>query len=210
LTTSGSQGGLARSEEHKRTANVARETNETKISVELSLDGGEVAAATGVAFFDHMLDQLGRHGRLGLVVRAEGDLEIDAHHTVEDTGIVLGEALTEALGDKRGIRRYGDALVPMEEALAQVALDISGRPLLVFDADFATESVGQYDTALTEEFLQALCRSGGLTMHVKLLAGRNTHHAIEAIFKALARALGDAVGVDERGKDTIPSTKGVL
>ena len=209
-TAEGAQGGLGRSSEHKRTASVARETNETKISVELSLDGGEVAAATGVAFFDHMLDQLGRHGRLGLVVRAEGDLEIDAHHTVEDTGIVLGEALTEALGDKRGIRRYGDALVPMEEALAQVALDISGRPLLVFDADFATESVGQYDTALTEEFLQALCRSGGLTMHVKLLAGRNTHHAIEAIFKALARALGDAVGVDEGGKNTIPSTKGVL
>jgi imidazoleglycerol-phosphate dehydratase len=209
-TAEGAQGGLGRSAEHKRTASVERETNETKISVELSLDGGEVAAATGVAFFDHMLDQLGRHSRLGLVVRAEGDLEIDAHHTVEDTGIVLGEALTEALGDKRGIRRYGDALVPMEEALAQVALDISGRPLLVFDADFATESVGQYDTALTEEFLQALCRSGGLTMHVKLLAGRNTHHAIEAIFKALARAFGDAVGVDERGKNTIPSTKGVL
>ncbi|MGH2790631.1 MAG: imidazoleglycerol-phosphate dehydratase HisB [Actinomycetota bacterium] len=204
------RGGLGRTAGQARVARLARETNETKISVELSLDGGGVTAATGVPFFDHMLDQLGRHGRLGLVVRAEGDLEIDAHHTVEDTGIVLGEALTEALGDKRGIRRYGDALVPMEEALAQVALDISGRPLLVFDADFTTESVGRYDTALTEEFLQALCRTGGLTMHVKLLAGRNTHHAVEAIFKALAVALGDAVGIDPRGGDAIPSTKGIL
>lgn len=193
-----------------RRARRERTTNETKISVELALDGGDVEIATGVAFFDHMLDQLGRHGRLGLVVRAEGDLEVDAHHTVEDTGIVLGEALTEALGDKRGICRYGDALVPMEEALAQVALDISGRPLLVFDADFATESVGAYDTALTEEFLQALCRGGGLTLHANLIEGRNTHHAVEAIFKALARALGDAVAIDARAAGQVPSTKGTL
>ena len=139
-----------------------------------------------------------------------GDLQIDAHHTVEDTGITLGEALTEALGDKRGIRRYGDALVPMEEALAQVALDISGRPLLVYDADVPAEAIGQYDTVLTEEFLQALCRSAGLTLHVRLLAGRNPHHCVEAIFKALARALSDAVAIDPRSGGRIPSTKGTL
>ncbi|MGH2750984.1 MAG: imidazoleglycerol-phosphate dehydratase HisB [Actinomycetota bacterium] len=194
----------------QRRASLSRKTNETEITVELSLDGGEVGAATGVPFFDHMLDQLGKHAHIGLIVRARGDLDIDAHHTVEDTGIVLGEALTAALGDKRGIRRYGDAVVPMEEALARVALDISGRPLLVYDASFPYEKVGQYDTALTEEFLQALCRTGGLTMHAKLLAGRNTHHMVEAVFKALARALGDAVSVDERAGDQVPSTKGVL
>jgi imidazoleglycerol-phosphate dehydratase len=193
-----------------RRASVSRATNETRISAELALDGGPVDSSTGVPFFDHMLDQLGRHGNLGLVVKATGDLDIDAHHTVEDTGIVLGEALTEALGDKRGIRRYGDALVPMEEALAQVALDISGRPLLVYDAPIPFEVVGQYDTALTEEFLQALVRSAGLTLHVKLLAGRNAHHMVEAVFKAVARALGDAVSLDERAGDSVPSTKGLL
>jgi imidazoleglycerol-phosphate dehydratase len=195
---------------NERTASLERTTTETSIAVTLSLEGGEVSADTGVPFFDHMLDQLGRHGRLGLVVRARGDLDIDAHHTVEDTGIMLGEALTEALGDKRGIRRYGDALVPMEEALARVAVDLSGRPLLVYEGDFSGESIGQYDTALTEEFLQALCRAGKLTMHVKLLAGRNTHHMAEAIFKAVARALGDAVALDPRASGVIPSTKGVL
>jgi len=193
-----------------RRASRSRATNETRISIELSLDGGPVEASTGVPFFDHMLDQLGRHAHLGLVVKATGDLDIDAHHTVEDTGIVLGEALTEALGDKRGIRRYGDALVPMEESLAQVALDISGRPMLVYDAPIPFEAVGQYDTALTEEFLQALVRSAGLTLHVRLLAGRNAHHMIEAVFKAVARALGDAVSLDARAGDSVPSTKGVL
>src|SRR5688500_10458159 len=157
-----------------------------------------------------MLDQVGRHGRLGLEVRATGDLEIDAHHTVEDTGIAIGEALTEALGDKRGIRRYGDALVPMEESLARIAVDISARPLLVYEADIPAETVGQYETVLTEEFLQALARAGGLTLHVHLLYGRNAHHSIEAIFKALARALSDAVSLDPRAGDEIPSTKGVL
>src|SRR3990170_4630983 len=147
-----------------RRARVERQTGETKVAVELDLDGGSVEASTGVPFFDHMLDQLGRHGRIGLVVEAAGDLEIDAHHTVEDVGIVLGEALVQALGDKRGIRRYGDALVPMEEALAQVALDISGRPLLSYDADLPAESIGQYDTVLTEEFLQALSRAAGRTL----------------------------------------------
>jgi imidazoleglycerol-phosphate dehydratase len=193
-----------------RKALAERSTSETKVRIELSLDGGDVHVATGVPFFDHMLDQLGRHGRLGLRVEAEGDLEIDAHHTVEDVGIVLGEALIGALGDKRGIRRYGDALVPMEEALAQVALDISGRPLLSYDADLPAETIGQYDTVLTEEFLQALCRSAGLTVHVRLLAGKNAHHAVEAIFKALARALADAVAVDPGAPDSVPSTKGLL
>ena len=188
---------------------VERQTSETKVVVALSLDGGDVSASTGVPFFDHMLNQLGRHGRLGLRVEADGDLDVDAHHTVEDVGIVLGEAIAEALGDKRGIRRYGHALVPMEEALAQVALDISGRPLLAYDADVPAESIGQYDTVLTEEFLQALCRAGGLTLHVRLLAGRNAHHAVEAIFKALARALSDAVELDPRAPDSVPSTKGV-
>jgi imidazoleglycerol-phosphate dehydratase len=194
----------------QRRASLTRATNETEITVDLSLDGGEVNAATGVPFFDHMLDQLGRHAHIGLIVKAIGDLQIDAHHTVEDTGIVLGETLTQALGDKRGIRRYGDALVPMEEALARVALDISGRPLLVYEAELPVESVGGYDTVLTEEFLQALARAGGLTLHVKLLSGRNAHHMVEAIFKAVARALGDAVTLDPRAGDSVRSTKGVL
>jgi imidazoleglycerol-phosphate dehydratase len=194
----------------ERAARVARATTETTIEVTLDLDGGTVDASTGVPFFDHMLDQLGRHGRMGLTIAARGDLEIDAHHTVEDVGIALGSALAEALGDKRGIRRYGDALVPMEEALAQVALDISGRPLLVYEATFDAEQIGQYDTVLTEEFLQAFCRAAGVTLHVKLLAGRNAHHAVESIFKALARALSDAVSIDPRAPDEVPSTKGVL
>jgi imidazoleglycerol-phosphate dehydratase len=193
-----------------RTASVKRATSETEVSVALDLDGGEVSVATGIPFFDHMLDQVGRHGGLGLNISATGDLEIDAHHTVEDTGIALGEALTEALGDKRGIRRYGDALVPMEEALAQIGLDISGRPLLVYEAAIPAEVIGQYETGLTEEFLQALVRSGGLTLHVRLLAGRNAHHSVEAIFKGLARALSDAVAIDPRAGERVPSTKGML
>jgi imidazoleglycerol-phosphate dehydratase len=193
-----------------RAATVERATAETSITIFIDLDGGDTSASTGVPFFDHMLDQLGRHARLGLDVRATGDLEIDAHHTVEDVGVALGDALRQAVGDKRGIRRYGDALVPMEEALAQVALDISGRPLLVYDADVPAEAIGQYDTILTEEFLQALVRSGGLTLHVRLLTGKNPHHCVEAIFKALARAIGEAVSIDPRGADEIPSTKGVL
>jgi imidazoleglycerol-phosphate dehydratase len=193
-----------------RAATVERTTAETSITIFIDLDGGDTSASTGVPFFDHMLDQLGRHGRLGLDVRATGDLEIDAHHTVEDVGVALGDALRQAVGDKRGIRRYGDALVPMEEALAQVSLDISGRPLLVYEADIPAEAIGQYDTILTEEFLQALVRSAGLTLHVRLLAGKNPHHCVEAIFKALARSLGDAVSIDPRGGEEIPSTKGVL
>ena len=191
-----------------RAAIVGRDTTETSISVALDLDGGDVEVSTGIPFFDHMLEQVGRHARFGLRIKAQGDLEIDAHHTVEDTGICVGQALTEALGDKSGIARYGDALVPMEEALAQIALDLSGRPLLVFDAAMPAETIGQYEVGLTEEFLQALCRTGGINMHVRLPAGRNAHHATEAIFKCLARALAAAVAVDPRGG--IPSTKGTL
>ena len=194
----------------RRAATVERTTAETSITILIDLDGGESSSSTGIPFFDHMLDQLGRHGRVGLEVRASGDLEIDAHHTVEDVGIALGDALRQAVGDKRGIRRFGDALVPMEEALAQVALDISGRPLLVYDADIPAEAIGQFDTILTEEFLHALARSAGLTLHVRLLAGKNPHHCVEAIFKAVARALGEAVSIDPRAGDEIPSTKGVL
>ncbi len=192
-----------------RRGSVTRETKETTIAVVLDLDGGEVDVASGIPFFDHMLDQLGRHARIALRVDARGDLDVDAHHTVEDTGICIGEALVQALGDKSGIARYGDALVPMEESLAQVALDLSGRPLLVYDAPMPAETIGAYEVALTEEFLQALCRSGGINMHVRLLAGRNAHHATEAIFKCVARALGAAVAVDPRGGG-IPSTKGML
>lgn len=194
----------------ERRAVVERKTTETDVHVALDLDGNDVSAATGIPFFDHMLDQLGRHARLGLDVAATGDLEVDAHHTVEDVGIAFGSALAEALGDKAGIRRYGDALVPMEEALAQVALDLSGRPLLVYDAAIPAEQIGQYETVLTEEFLQAFARSGGVTLHVRLVSGRNAHHCVEAIFKALAQALGDAVALDPRASGQIPSTKGVL
>jgi imidazoleglycerol-phosphate dehydratase len=193
-----------------RSGRVSRETTETQVDIDLSLDGGDVSVTTGIPFFDHMLDQVGRHAHLGLRIEARGDLEIDAHHTVEDVGIALGEALGQAVGDKRGIRRYGDALVPMEEALAQVALDLSGRPLLVYEAPMGAETIGAYEIGLTEEFLMALCRTGGITMHVRLLAGRNAHHCTEAIFKASARALGEAVDLDPRAGDSVPSTKGVL
>lgn len=193
-----------------RRAQRERATTETRVTVAVDLDGGEVAINTGVPFFDHMLHQLGRHAHLGLDVEASGDLEIDAHHTVEDVGIVLGEALDAALSEKRGIARYGDALVPMEEALAQVAVDLSGRALLVYDADIPAESIGTYDTDLTREFLQALCRSAGLTLHVRLLEGRNGHHCTEAIFKALARALNQAVALEARAGPGVPSTKGRL
>lgn len=194
-----------------RRARIERRTSETAVTVTLDLDdAGDVEARTGVPFFDHMLAQLGRHGRLSLQVSAMGDLEIDAHHTVEDVGIALGEALSAALADKRGIRRYGSALVPMEEALAQVALDISGRALLVYEADVGTEQIGQYDVSLTEEFLQAFVRAAGVTMHVSLIRSKNAHHGIEAIFKAFAVALGDAVAIDPRSPHEVPSTKGTL
>jgi imidazoleglycerol-phosphate dehydratase len=194
-----------------RTGEVDRTTKETAIRVRVDLDGTGVAkVATGVGFFDHMLEQLGRHSLIDLTVDAEGDLHVDSHHTVEDVGIALGTALTRALGDKRGIRRYGWAAVPMEEALVLVALDLSGRPFLAFDAPVPTEQIGTYDPDLTEEFFMALTRSGGITLHVRLLSGRNSHHIVEGVFKAVARALRIAVEVDPRTAGDVPSTKGVL
>jgi imidazoleglycerol-phosphate dehydratase len=193
-----------------RIGRVERSTKETAVQCTVDLDGGQAEIATGIPFFDHMLEQLARHGHVGLTLKATGDLQVDAHHTVEDVGIVLGQAILEALGDKKGIRRYADARVPMEEALASVAIDISGRPLLVYEADIPAEMIGQYESGLTEEFMQALCRASGLTAHIKLEYGRNAHHATEAIFKAFARALGDAIALDPRGGDDVPSTKGVL
>ena len=176
-----------------RRATVERTTRETSITVDLEVDGtGATAISTGVGFFDHMLDQLGRHAGFDLDVKAVGDLHVDAHHTVEDTGIVLGQALAQALGDKRGVRRYGWAIVPMEEALVQVALDLSGRPLLAFDVEVPAEQIGAYDSDLTEEFFVALTRSGGITLHVTLLAGRNSHHIVEGVFKGVASALAAA------------------
>jgi imidazoleglycerol-phosphate dehydratase len=194
-----------------RVAERSRRTRETSIDVRLDLDGtGTAEVSSGLPFFDHMLDQLGRHGCLGLSAHAKGDLEVDAHHTVEDVGFVLGQALSDALDDRRGIRRYGDALVPMDEALVQVALDLSGRALLAYDVAMPPSRLGTYDTSLTPEFLRALCRGAGLTLHVRLLAGSDPHHCTEAVFKAVARALFEAVSRDARGPGEVPSTKGVL
>ncbi|MDF2568765.1 MAG: hisB [Sporomusa sp.] len=193
-----------------RTATIERVTGETAITVSITLDGsGQTQAATGIGFFDHMLILLGKHGLFNLTIEAKGDLYVDGHHTVEDTGIVLGQALAKALGDKAGIKRYGTAFVPMDEALAMVSLDISGRPFLVFDAVLPSEQVGQFDSELTEEFLRALCVHAGLTLHVRLLSGKNTHHIIEAIFKALGRALDEATRQDDRIKGVM-STKGMI
>lgn len=195
----------------QRRADIERNTSETSVKVALDLDvPGDISIATGVPFFNHMLDQVARHGRFSLTIDADGDLEVDAHHTVEDVGIAFGEALTSSLGPKRGIRRYADALVPMEESLAQVALDLSGRSLLVYDAEIPAESIGQFETVLTEEFLHALARAGQLTLHVSLIRGKNAHHSVEAIFKAVGRVLGDAVAIDPRAPDDVPSTKGSL
>src|SRR6476620_4934044 len=192
-----------------RTANKQRSTAETQIELALDLDGGEASAQTGVGFLDHMLDLLARHGRLGLDVKATGDLETGAHHTVEDVGIVLGQALDEALGDRAGIRRYGSALVPMDEALAECAIDISGRPLCVFDAELPATSIAGFDTELTEEFFRAVANSAKLTLHVSVRYGANAHHMIEACFKAFARALRVAVSIDPE-ESGVPSTKGTL
>jgi len=192
-----------------RSADIERRTGETQVSLELSLDGGEVEATTGVGFFDHMLDLVGRHGRLGLRVAASGDLETGAHHTVEDVGIVLGQALDEALADRAGIRRYGHAVVPMDEALGTCAIDISGRPLCRFDADLPAVAIAGFDTELTEEFFRAVAGSARLTLHVGAPYGTNAHHMVEACFKAFARALRDAVAIDP-GESGVPSTKGTL
>ena len=191
-----------------RRAHVSRATKEVKVDVELVLDGtGEAAAKTGIPFFDHMLEQLGKHAGFDLQVRAEGDLEVDAHHTVEDTGLAIGEAVAAALGDKSGIARFGSALVPLDEALMQVALDLSARAYLAHEVDSKSKVIGSYDTRLTEEFVRAFAQASGATIHVRMLAGRNPHHIVEAEFKALARALRDACARTGGG---IPSTKGTL
>ena len=194
-----------------RTATIARKTAETDIAVEIDLDGtGAYDNATGVGFFDHMLDQLARHSLIDMRVSAKGDLHIDDHHTVEDTGIALGQALAQALGDKRGIRRYGECHLPMDEALVRAALDLSGRPFLVWDVPMTAPKIGTFDTELVREFFQALATHGGITLHVTRLAGVNSHHIAEAAFKAVARALRTAVETDPRKADAIPSTKGSL
>jgi imidazoleglycerol-phosphate dehydratase len=194
-----------------RVGRVFRETKETQLLVELDLDGpGPVEAETGVPFFDHMLAQLGKHGCLGLTVRAKGDIEIDAHHTVEDTSIALGQALREALGDKSGISRFGDALVPLDETLVRAAVDLSGRPYVVhFEPDGMSPLIGSYDTTLTRHIWESLAFSAGICLHVHVLSGRNPHHIVEAQFKAVARALRAAAALDPRA-DGVPSTKGVL
>lgn len=191
-----------------RAATVLRETGETKVAVTLDLDGPpSTDVSTGVPFFDHMLAQLGRHGRVALTVKADGDLDVDAHHTVEDTGIALGQALAEALGDKAGVERFGDAAVPIDEALARVAVDLSGRPYLVYEADTPVALIGTYETTLTKHFFEALVANARITLHVRKLAGENSHHIQEAVFKAVAVALRRAVAVTGTG---LPSTKGLL
>ena len=192
-----------------RTAAKERKTQETEIRLELDLDGGEAAISTGVGFLDHMLELLARHGRLGLRVEASGDLETGAHHTTEDVGIVLGQALDAALGDRAGIRRYGSALVPMDESLGECAIDISGRPYCAFDARLPATSIAGFDTELAEEFFRAVANSAKLTLHVWVRSGTNAHHMIEAAFKAFARALREAVEIDP-GETGVPSTKGTL
>jgi imidazoleglycerol-phosphate dehydratase len=194
-----------------RTGAISRKTNETAIEVAVDLDGtGACDVKTGVGFFDHMLDQLARHSLLDLTVRAEGDLHIDDHHTVEDVGIALGQALRQALGDKRGLKRYADCLTPMDEALTRVALDVSGRPFLAFRVEFPTEKIGAFDVELVREFFQALSVHAGLTLHIETLYGANSHHIAESCFKGVARALGAALAVDPRQAERVPSTKGAL
>jgi imidazoleglycerol-phosphate dehydratase len=194
-----------------RTAQVSRNTAETKITVGLNLDGtGKAHLATGIGFFDHMLDQIARHGLIDLDIRAEGDLHIDGHHTVEDVGITLGQALARAVGDKRGIRRYGHAYVPLDEALSRVVIDFSGRPGLHMDVPFKSGMIGQFDTQLTYEFFQGLVNHAFITVHIDNLRGDNAHHQAETVFKAFARALRMALEIDPRAADAIASTKGSL
>ena len=193
-----------------RRAEIERKTAETQISIKLNLDGeGKCDIATGIGFLDHMLTLLAKHSFMDLTVKAKGDLEVDSHHTVEDIGIVLGEALREALGDKAGIHRYGNCFIPMDETLAQVCLDFSGRPFLVFGAEIPKILLGNYDTEMTEEFFRAVAMHCGLTLHIRVLYGSNVHHIIEAIFKAFARAVAEAAAVDPRVKGVM-SSKGVL
>ena len=194
-----------------RQADVSRNTLETKIRVALDLDGTGVAKlATGVGFFDHMLDQIARHGLIDLTVEATGDLHIDAHHTIEDAGITIGQALAKALGDKKGLRRYGHACVPLDEALSRVVVDLSGRPGLVFNVPFTRAMIGEFDVDLVHEFFQGLVNHAGITLHIDALRGDNSHHQCEAVFKAFARALRIAVEADPRAAGAIASTKGSL
>ncbi len=190
---------------------VARKTKETSIEASLDLDGSGVSdVSTGVGFFDHMLDQLARHSLIDMTVRAVGDRHIDDHHTVEDVGIALGQALAKALGDKKGLARYADCLLPMDETLTRVAVDLSGRPFLVFRTEFPTESIGAFDSQLVREFFQAFAGNAGLTLHIETLYGVNSHHIAESCFKGVARALKEAVALDPRQAERIPSTKGAL
>lgn len=194
-----------------RKSKIIRETKETKIVLELNLDGsGIYQIDTGCGFLNHMLDLFAKHGRFDLQLACKGDVEVDDHHTVEDVGIAMGSAFLQAIGEKRGIRRYGNFILPMDEALILCALDISGRDCLVFDAHIPAQKVGTFDTELVKEFLLGFCRAFGITLHIKQLAGENSHHIIEAIFKGLGRALAQAVAVDVKYADEIPSTKGVL
>jgi len=194
-----------------RTAKITRSTAETDISVEINLDGsGIYDNHTGVGFFDHMLDQLARHALIDMTIRAKGDLHIDDHHTVEDTGIALGQALSEALGDKRGIRRYGECHLAMDDAQVRCALDLSARAYLICNLEIPTQKIGTFDTELVREFFQAFSTHGGITLHIDRLHGFNSHHIVEAAFKAVARALRSATETDQRKSDAIPSTKGTL
>ncbi|MBK8630371.1 MAG: imidazoleglycerol-phosphate dehydratase HisB [Sphingomonadales bacterium] len=194
-----------------RTASISRKTSETSIEVSVNLDGtGVYDVETGIGFLDHMLEQLSRHSLIDLTVKTVGDLHVDQHHTTEDTGIAIGEALAKALGDKRGITRYGTAYAPMDETLTRCSLDISGRPWLVFRADFGTPRLGEWDTELIEHWFHSFAQAGGITLHLENLHGSNNHHIVESSFKALARALRQAVEIDPRKADAIPSTKGML
>ncbi|MEA2839877.1 MAG: imidazoleglycerol-phosphate dehydratase [Methylobacteriaceae bacterium] len=194
-----------------RRATITRKTNETEISVSVGLDGaGTARVGTGIGFFDHMLEQVARHSGIDLEISAKGDLHIDMHHTVEDTGIALGQAIRQALGDRKGITRYADVHLPMDETLTRVAIDVSGRPFLVFKADFTAPKIGEFDTELVRELFQAFAMNAGITLHVETLYGANSHHIAESCFKGLARALRIAIAIDARRKDEIPSTKGSL
>jgi imidazoleglycerol-phosphate dehydratase len=203
-------GGLHGGSDMTRTALVERTTKESSVRIALDVDGtGMTSVETGVPFYDHMLSQLGKHGGFDLEVLTKGDLEVDAHHTVEDTALALGQAFREALGDKSGVRRYGDCLVPLDEAIVQCAVDLSGRPYLVHDEPDLVELIGTYDTTLTKHIWESFVAEARITLHVRVLGGRNAHHVVEAQFKAVARALRDAVALDPRSVG-VPSTKGVL
>lgn len=194
-----------------RRATVTRKTNETDVTTTLSLDGtGACTVSTGIGFLDHMLELFGRHALFDLEVKAVGDLHVDDHHTAEDTGIALGQAFAQALGEKRGVRRYAGVYLPMDEALTRVAIDLSGRPFLVFRTEFPTQKIGTFDTELVREFFQAFAMNAGATVHVETLYGTNSHHIAESCFKGLARALREAVAVDAREGERVPSTKGAL